>query len=123
MSSTPSAAARAQAIAAAPWNVVGEKPQLFRGMGRSFADLWRHRELLGLLVRREVRARYKDSSLGLLWSLVRPLTQLLIYYFAIGQILGAARNVPSFAILRVSALEPLPMLIVSPTDIPSVFLT
>ncbi|MGN6428684.1 MAG: ABC transporter permease [Leifsonia sp.] len=98
MSSTPSAAARAQAIAAAPWNVVGEKPQLFRGMGRSFADLWRHRELLGLLVRREVRARYKDSSLGLLWSLVRPLTQLLIYYFAIGQILGAARNVPSFAI-------------------------
>jgi ABC-2 type transport system permease protein len=46
----------------------------------------------------DVKARYKDSSLGILWSLFRPLVQLLIYYFAIGQILGAARGTPNFAI-------------------------
>jgi ABC-2 type transport system permease protein len=61
-------------------------------------EIWRRRELVGLLVRRELRARYKGSSLGILWSLIKPLAQLLIYYFAIGQILGAARSIPSFAI-------------------------
>lgn len=61
-------------------------------------EIWLRRELVGLLVRRELRARYKGSSLGILWSLIKPLAQLLIYYFAIGQILGAARSIPSFAI-------------------------
>jgi ABC-2 type transport system permease protein len=93
-----SAAARAAAIAKEPFVVVGERSGFLKGADSSLRDIWHHRELLGLLVRREIRARYKDSSLGLAWSLVRPLTQLLIYYFAIGQILGVARNVPSFAI-------------------------
>lgn len=73
-----------------------------RGPGSSTVgavrDIWQHRELLGLLVRRELKARYKDSSLGVVWTLFRPIAQLAIYYFAIGQILGAARMIPSFAI-------------------------
>ncbi len=56
------------------------------------------REMLGLLVRRDIKARYKDSSLGLIWTLVRPLTQLVIYYVVVGQFLGAARGIPDFAI-------------------------
>ncbi|MBA4246745.1 MAG: sugar ABC transporter [Microbacterium sp.] len=77
---------------------VGRTQGFFRGAVRSLGEIWSQRELLGLLVRRELKARYKDSSLGVLWSLVRPLTQLLIYYFAVGQILGVARAVPDFAI-------------------------
>lgn len=68
------------------------------GLRHTVAAIWDHRELLSLLVRRELKARYKDSSLGFLWSLLRPLTQLLIYYVAIGQFLGAERQIPSFAI-------------------------
>ena len=71
---------------------------LSAGLRHTFAAIWDHRELLNLLVRRELKARYKDSSLGFLWSLLRPLTQLLIYYVAIGQFLGAERQIPSFAI-------------------------
>ena len=41
---------------------------------------------------------YKYSSLGFMWSLVRPLTQLAIYYVVLGQFLGAARGIPDFAI-------------------------
>lgn len=85
-------------LAEEPLLPVGQDQGFFRGTLTSVKDIWSHRELLGLLVRREIKARYKDSSLGLLWSLVRPLAQLLIYYFAIGQILGVARNIPSFAI-------------------------
>jgi ABC-2 type transport system permease protein len=54
--------------------------------------------MLDLLIRRDLKSRYKDSTLGFLWSLVRPLTQLLIYYMVVGQFLGAARSIPDFAI-------------------------
>jgi ABC-2 type transport system permease protein len=77
---------------------VGQQTKFLRGTWSSLSDIWAHRELLALLVRRELKARYKDSSLGILWSLVRPLAQLLIYYFAVGQILGVARGIPGFAI-------------------------
>ncbi len=60
--------------------------------------IFRHREMLDLLIRRDLKARYKDSSLGFVWSLIRPLTQLAIYYVVVGQFLGAARGIPDFAI-------------------------
>lgn len=87
-----------------PFQTISEKPGFFRGSGRSIAQVWAHRELLMLLVKREVRARYKDSSLGLIWSLARPLIQLLIYYFAIGKVLGAARSTPDYAIFVFTGL-------------------
>lgn len=68
------------------------------GFVASLREIFGHRELLDLLIRRELKARYKDSSLGFLWSFIRPLTMLLIYYVAIGQFLGAARMIPDFAI-------------------------
>jgi ABC-2 type transport system permease protein len=86
---------REQRIASEPLHAVGARTG---GTVRSIQEIWQSRELLGLLVRREVKARYKNSSLGVVWSLFRPLVQLLIYYFAIGQILGAARLIPDFAI-------------------------
>ncbi len=69
-----------------------------RGALISLREIVRHREMLGLLVRRDIRSRYKDSALGLVWSLVRPLVQLLIYYIVIGKFLGAERGIPEFAI-------------------------
>ncbi|GAA1055642.1 transport permease protein [Agromyces luteolus] len=64
----------------------------------SLKEILGRREMLGLMVRRDLKARYKDSSLGFFWSLVRPLTQLAIYYVVLGQFLGAARGIPDFAI-------------------------
>lgn len=89
---------RALKISQEPLRPVGQQYGFVTGTLESIKDIWAHRELMSLLVRREIKARYKDSSLGFLWSLIRPLTQLLIYYFAIGQIMGLARNIPSFAI-------------------------
>lgn len=60
--------------------------------------VFKRRELLGQLIRRELVGRYKDSALGLIWSLVRPLTQLFIYYMVMGKFLGAARGIENFAI-------------------------
>ena len=42
-------------------------------------DLWRHRALVGVLVAREVKARYRGSVLGFFWSLLNPLLMLAVY--------------------------------------------
>lgn len=62
------------------------------------------RELIALLVQREVKARYKDSALGVVWSMLRPLVQLLIFYVAVGKFLGAERNIPEFAVFVFAGL-------------------
>ncbi|MFD6166696.1 ABC transporter permease [Oerskovia sp. NPDC060287] len=76
----------------------GPRSGLFRGTVQSIRDVLSHRELLGLLVRREIKARYKDSILGFFWSLARPLALLAVYWLAIGKFLGAERSIPEFAI-------------------------
>lgn len=63
-----------------------------------------YRQLLGGLVRRDIKARYKDSVLGLLWTLINPIVQLIVYYVVMGQFLGAARGIPDFAIYIFSGL-------------------
>jgi ABC-2 type transport system permease protein len=89
---------RYERIGRLPLEKIGQKSGVFLGFATSISALWQHRELAFLLARREVKARYSDSSLGLMWSLIRPLAQLLVYYFFIGEVLGAARQIPSFAI-------------------------
>lgn len=48
-------------------------------MFRSFIELLKYRSLIHVLVVRELKARYRGSVLGFLWSLVNPLLNLLIY--------------------------------------------
>jgi len=90
--------ARFAALADAPLVRTGAKGGALGGSWASLREILGQREMLGLLVRRDLKARYKDSTLGFLWSLVRPLTQLVIYYVVIGRFLGAARGTPDFAI-------------------------
>jgi ABC-2 type transport system permease protein len=101
---TDSATARADALAQEPLRIAGPRPGFARGTVSSIRDILGHRELLGSLVRRELKARYKDSALGFVWSLARPLAMLLIYYVALGQFLGAARATPDFAIFIYTGL-------------------
>jgi len=61
-------------------------------------EIFANRSMLSLLVRRDIKSRYKDSSLGLIWTLIRPLTQLAIYFVVVGKFLGAERGIPDFAI-------------------------
>ena len=107
-STTPSPgsslALRVERIEAQPLRELGDKSGLVAGTKRAFVDVWNRRELLRLLINRELKARYKDSNLGFVWSLFKPLSQLLIYFIVIGQFLGAARGIPSFAIFVFTGL-------------------
>src|SRR4051812_25288736 len=43
------------------------------------AELWRDRELLGFLVWRDLKVRYKQTLLGGIWAVVQPLVGMLIF--------------------------------------------
>jgi ABC-type polysaccharide/polyol phosphate export permease len=47
----------------------------------TYLDLFRYRELFGSLFRRDLRAKYKGSVLGLAWSLAHPVVLMLVYLF------------------------------------------
>ena len=53
------------------------------------ASLWRHRQLIARMTRREVAGRYRGSAMGLLWSLLTPLFMLLIYTFVFSVVFKA----------------------------------
>jgi lipopolysaccharide transport system permease protein len=44
-----------------------------------FRELWLYRELLGFLVWRDLKVRYKQTLLGGLWALLQPLIAMLIF--------------------------------------------
>ena len=45
--------------------------------------IW-YRDLLWVLLRKELVVRYKGSALGYVWSLLNPLTQAMIFYLVFG---------------------------------------
>lgn len=53
------------------------------------ASLWRNRELVMALTKRDVLGRYRGSVLGLLWSLFNPLFMLAIFTFVFSVIFQA----------------------------------
>jgi ABC-type polysaccharide/polyol phosphate export permease len=53
----------------------------------TYLDLFRYRELFGSLFRRDLRAKYKGSVLGLAWSLAHPVVLMLVYLFVFSVLL------------------------------------
>lgn len=83
---------------------VNEPRPFLRGFTRDVREIWRYRELLGNLTRRELKVKYKDSVLGMFWTLIRPLLQLLVYSVAIGIFLGSGRTIPQFGVYLFTGL-------------------
>ena len=52
-----------------------------------FKKIYNYRELLKTNVKKEIRGRYKNSILGVLWSFLNPLLQLLVYSVVFGALL------------------------------------
>jgi lipopolysaccharide transport system permease protein len=51
-------------------------------------ELWLFRELLWYLAWRDILVRYKQTTIGIAWSLIRPLLTVLIFTFVFGHIAG-----------------------------------
>jgi ABC-2 type transport system permease protein len=98
----PPARSRVESIESLPMERVNPPRKFFRGTGQDLRDILRFRELLAQLVRKELKVKYKDSVLGFFWTLVRPMTQIVIYYLAFTIFLGNSQ--PAYAIFIFSGL-------------------
>lgn len=49
-------------------------------------DLWKNRELLWILSKRDLSVRYKQTLLGAAWGVVRPLTTMIVMVFVFSKV-------------------------------------
>ena len=58
-------------------------------------ELWAYRELLYFLVWRDVKVRYKQTMLGVMWALLQPLLTMAIFSLLFGKLAGIpSDNIP-----------------------------
>jgi lipopolysaccharide transport system permease protein len=78
------------------------------------AQLLRFRELMALLVARDLKVRYKRSTLGMLWTLLNPLLQMVVYTLVFSRIMRI--GVPQFPVFLLAGLLPWTLVSVSATS-------
>ncbi len=71
-------------------------------VSRRVLEIWRSRQLLWNLVSTEIRVKYKNSFLGLVWSLLSPAMSLIVYALVFG--IALRNGYPEFVILLFSGL-------------------
>ncbi|WP_159797923.1 ABC transporter permease [Puerhibacterium puerhi] len=74
------------------------------GQGRGLLDVLDRRYLLSLIVRKELRVRYRGSVLGMAWSYVKPAIQFAVYFLAMGIFLKLRDTVPDYAVYLFSGI-------------------
>lgn len=60
-------------------NEIKIKPAAPLSLGLS--EIWQNRELLYFFVWRDVKVKYKQTYLGILWAILQPVLLMLIFYF------------------------------------------
>ena len=69
-----------------------------------FKNLYQYRELLKTNVKKEIRGKYKGSFLGVLWSFINPLLQVLVYAIVFPYLMGA--SIDNYLVYLVTGLIP-----------------
>jgi lipopolysaccharide transport system permease protein len=73
-------------------------------MIKSLRELWQYRALLWNLTQRELKARYRGSALGFLWTFVNPLLLMAVYALVFGVIQKS--NIPHYTYFLFVGLLP-----------------
>jgi len=75
------------------------------GMGSRTAawlSLWRSRDLIGFFALRDLRVRYKQAALGVVWVLLQPIASVVIFTLVFGRLANISSQgipYPLFALL------------------------
>jgi len=77
-----------------------------RSRARIWSDLWRYRELLFFLSWRDILVRYKQTVLGILWSVLRPLLTMLIFTVLFGRLARLPSDNVPYPLLVLAAMVP-----------------
>jgi homopolymeric O-antigen transport system permease protein len=84
------------------------KPHSERSFAEDFAEIWAHRELLMVLVRREISVRYRQAVMGLLWVVLQPLLTTAIFttvFVVFVRIPSQGQSYPLFAFAGIAVWQ------------------
>jgi lipopolysaccharide transport system permease protein len=71
-----------------------------------FRDLWIYRELFLFLAWRDILVRYKQTVIGIAWSVIRPLLTMIVFTVVFGKIAKMPSEGVPYAVLVYAALLP-----------------
>jgi lipopolysaccharide transport system permease protein len=69
-------------------------------------DVWAHRELLYFLAWRDIKLRYKQTMLGVLWAVIQPLFPMIIFTFVFGRLAKMPSEGTPYAVFVYAGLLP-----------------
>jgi lipopolysaccharide transport system permease protein len=69
-------------------------------------ELWRYRDLLFVLAKRDVSVRYRQTSLGVVWAVLQPLITMLIFSLIFGRLAGIKSGDVPYSLFAFSGLLP-----------------
>ena len=78
------------------------------GMGalHYWRDIWRYRELFFFLAWRDILVRYKQTTIGIAWSVIRPLATMLVFTIVFGKLAKLPSNGVPYPIMVFAAMLP-----------------
>jgi len=68
--------------------------------------VWQYRELLFFLAWRDIKVRYKQTALGVLWIVLQPLLSTVIFTLLFGGLLKVPSSGAPYALFALAALAP-----------------
>jgi lipopolysaccharide transport system permease protein len=92
------------AAGAAGEEIVIRPPARFGDL--SVRELWRYRELLYFLVKRDLQIRYKQSLFGISWAVLQPVALTLIFYVFFGRLAKIPSEHIPYPVFAMAALVP-----------------
>ncbi|WP_296242798.1 ABC transporter permease [uncultured Faecalicoccus sp.] len=69
-------------------------------------DIYNYRELLKTNIKKDIRGKYKGSFLGILWSFLNPLLQVVVYWIVFPFLMGRAGAVDNYLCYLVTGIIP-----------------
>lgn len=69
-------------------------------------EVWRYRDLLTLLIWRDLSARYRQSVVGYGWAIIKPIVSVLIFTFVFGGLAKMSSDGVPYAPFALAALVP-----------------
>jgi lipopolysaccharide transport system permease protein len=77
-----------------------------KGAGHYWRDLWDYRELFYFLSWRDVAVRYKQTVIGVAWSIIRPVATMIVFTLIFGKLAKFPSAGVPYPILVFAALLP-----------------
>lgn len=74
------------------------------GMIADLREFWKYRSLLRMLIVRDLKTRYRNSALGVMWSFLQPLGMMVVMTFAFSVINRGPANMQHYNVFILSGL-------------------